>query len=233
MRRARELRRRTIEPCRPLHRVIQDGAWSGEPCFIIGGGPSLIGFDFERLRGRGRIIAINRAYEFCQFADALFYMDDLFYKTCYRDPGKRRLWDAFAGYKVQLYLQGRCHPDAHAVRAAGRMGLSASLAGGIFHGNNSGIGAVNLAVCLKADPIYLLGFDFKFQGPVSHFHGGYGAPQHERTYLAFARDFAHLARLTTQAGIMIINLNPQSALRAFPFMTIDNALGSGQGRANG
>ena len=45
-----------------LHEVLPDKAWEGKPCFIIGGGPSLEGFDWNRLKGK-RTIGINRAFE--------------------------------------------------------------------------------------------------------------------------------------------------------------------------
>ena len=51
-----------------------DGSWAGRRCFIIGGGPSLKGFDFERLRGE-RVIAINKAFYDVPFADIVFGMD--------------------------------------------------------------------------------------------------------------------------------------------------------------
>lgn len=36
-------------------------AWDGETCFILGGGASLAGFEAARLRGRGRVVALNNA----------------------------------------------------------------------------------------------------------------------------------------------------------------------------
>ena len=42
---------------------LREGQWTGHPCFIIGGGPSLKGFDFNLLEGR-KTIGINRAFEF-------------------------------------------------------------------------------------------------------------------------------------------------------------------------
>lgn len=48
--------------------------WPGETCFIVCGGPSLRGFDFERLRGR-RVIAVNSSVFAVPFADALVFGD--------------------------------------------------------------------------------------------------------------------------------------------------------------
>ena len=57
--------------------ILPDGSWSGRRCFIVGGGPSLKGFDFERLRGE-RVIAINKAFYDVPFADIVFAMDSPF-----------------------------------------------------------------------------------------------------------------------------------------------------------
>lgn len=220
-------RRRQTTPHNPLHAALADGAWAGEPCFIIGGGPSLTGFDFERLRGKGRVIAINRAYEFCNFADVLFYMDNRFYQLSHKDPGRLALWHSFAGAKVFLNIMGRKYDDTYSVRTIGRIGLSNSIKTGIYHGNNSGVGAINLAYALRADPIYLLGFDCKFRGKQSHFHGGYGVSQHEGTTRSFVRDFERLNRFLVRTRARVFNLSPDSALKIFPFKSVDEVLHDG------
>jgi hypothetical protein len=218
-----EAARRVVDPYNPAHAVLADGAWRGETCFILGGGPSLIGFDFERLRGRGRVIAINRAFEYAPFADILFFMDLKFYKMCHEDPARLAKWEAFKGYKIFLNLMGRKVEDCYSVRSLGRHGISGSLKAGIYHGNNSGTGALGLALCMGARPIYLLGYDMRHEGGRSHFHDGYGAPQPERVAQSFIRDFERAFKpLKGRGGI--INLNPRSGLRMFPFSTIDEVL---------
>ena len=225
---------RKIRPYRPFWEVVPDGAWAGERCFIIGGGPSLAGFDFERLRGKGRIIAINAAYLHVPFADILFFMDGsktTFYGLAHSDklePGCLEKWNEFQGHKVFLNLMGRKFEDVHSVRSAGRIGLSNSMRRGIYHGNNSGVGAVGLAVCLGANPIYLLGIDCKFSGGKTHYHSGYPATMPESVFKSFTRDFERMNRFLKRTRFKVINLNPQSGLRCFPFSTIDEVLGNGK-----
>src|SRR3972149_821520 len=147
----RASRERARNPHRPFWEVMPDGAWRGERCFIIGGGPSLAGFDFERLRGQGRIIAVNKAYLDAPFADILFFMDGsttTFYGLVQNGrlaPGCLEKWNEFKGYKVFLNILGRKLDDVYSIRGAGRTGLSNSLRKGIYHGNNSGVGAIGLA----------------------------------------------------------------------------------------
>jgi len=220
-----------IYPYRPLYEVLPDGAWANERCFIIGGGPSLEGFDFSRLDGAGRIIAINRAFEYAPFADVVFFMDQRFYKMVHDGafgPEAKKKWDEFRGYRVFLNIMGRRYDDVYSVRSLGRVGLSNSLAKGIYHGNNSGVGAVGLAVCLGANPIYLLGFDFKFKNGKSHFHPGYRPSAGEGVFRSFVRDFERMARFIVRTRFRVVNLNPDSALRCFPFSTIDEVLGDGR-----
>ena len=219
-----------IHPHRPFSEVMPDGAWAGERCFIIGGGPSLEGFDFERLRGQGKIIAINKAFLDVPFADILFFMDgsnNTFYGLLKRGrltPDALQKWGEFQGYKVFLNLIGRRFDDVYSVRSLGRVGISNSVGRGIYHGNNSGTAAVGLAVSLKTNPIYLLGIDCKFKNGKSHYHGGYPNRMGEGAFKDFIRDFIRLNRILSRTNYKVINLNPNSGLRCFPFSTIDEVL---------
>jgi hypothetical protein len=215
--------KRIVHPHNPFASVMPDGAWSGQPCFIIGGGPSLIGFDFERLRGRGHVIAINRAFEYAPWADILFFMDNKFYKICHEGERYAK-WLAFKGLRVFLDLMGRKYDDCYHIRSLGRVGLSTSFSKGLYHGNNSGVGALNLALVLRARPIYLLGYDMHFEHGRSHFHSGYGVTAREQTARGFVRDFERMAKFMKDERAAIINLNPRSGLRMFRFGNVDEVL---------
>lgn len=222
--------KRTAHPHNPYSAVMADGAWRDEPCFIIAGGPSLAGFDFERLRGKGRIIAINRAFEYAPWADILFFMDNKFYRLCH-DGERYARWLEFKGQRVFLDLMGRKYEDCYHVRSLGRVGLSKSIGQGLYHGNNSGVGALNLALVLKANPIYLLGYDMRFsQDGKSHFHSGYGPGAKEQTVKSFVRDFERMAKFMGDERRHIVNLNPHSGLRIFRFGNIDEVLNAGASR---
>jgi len=195
-----------------------DGEWMDEPCFIIGGGPSLIGFDFERLRGYGRIIAINRAYEFIPFADIHFFMDRSYYKRIQGEAA----WQAFQGRKIYLNKSSPGILDKIILlHPLGRTGLSKSIAAGIYHGNNSGAAAIGLAYALGANPIYLLGYDCKRIPEHSYFHSGYGKRISDFVLARWVKYFNAMAPLLQANGTQVINLNPDSAIRCFPFSTMD------------
>jgi len=224
--------KRVVHPHNPASAVIPDGAWRDEPCFVVAGGPSLTGFDFERLRGHGKVIAINRAFEFIPWADILFFMDNKFYKMCHEGERYAK-WLEFKGRKVFLDLMGRKYDDCYHVRSLGRVGMSRSLTSGLYHGNNSGVGALNLALVLRANPIYLMGYDMRFEGGRSHFHGGYGPRASEQTVRGFVRDFERMAKFMKEERKTIWNLNPRSGLRIFRFSTIDEVLNGPTGQGVG
>ena len=213
---------------KPLINILSDNAWRGETCFLIGGGPSLRGFDFERLRGRGRIIAINKAFMDAPFADMMFSMDHRFYKWL-RIGIRRNMDDAkeqfanFAGIKCWVDIDNAHYDDIYFVVGKRGAEMAVSIADGIPPGNNSGYAAIQLAMCLGCDPIYLLGYDMSHDAGVSHYHGGYPIAQREITVVRFRHKFESVAqRILKRTNVY--NLNPDSALRCFPFANIDDVL---------
>lgn len=221
-------------PDNPFYEVLPDNSWKGQRCFIIGGGPSLRGFDFERLKGE-RVIAINAAFKFAMFADILFFMDKAnFYKPLIdgrmNDGGIKKAWNEFKGHKVFLdLLQKRQIPDCYQLYANSALeeGLTHTMKKGLIHGNNSGHGALNLAYCLGANPIYLLGYDFYFVGPKKqrgHFHKIYKHELSESSFKNFIKFFLKSSKILRRLGVKVYNCNPKSHLRYFEFANIDEVL---------
>jgi hypothetical protein len=150
----------------------------GRPCFVIGGGPSLRGFDFELLRGE-LSIGVNRAFEFFT-PTILLAIDARFYRWVYEgkygEEALRKL-AAFKGIKVGVRMSAAHVPGVVEIKSLGARGPIVPVEQGIYHGNNSGYSAVALALALGADPVYVLGIDLRYAGPedakVSHFHDGH------------------------------------------------------------
>jgi hypothetical protein len=199
---------------------IQDGAWKGQRCFLIGGGPSLSGFDFSLLKGE-RVIAINRAFEQCPDADIFFSMDNRLYRWILNgDISKEmtRKWREFRGIKVFVDILNYPYgADVSYIFALGSEGYPSSLQTGIYHSNNSGYGALQIALLLKANPIYLLGYDMNDTGR-THYHSGYPLRISLARMGSFRDGFKRLAPLIKQKGTSeVLNLNPASGLRCFAF----------------
>jgi hypothetical protein len=221
--------RNVEQPVISLSNRLPDGAWRGQRCFIVGGGPSLKGFDFSRLRGE-RVIAVNKAFYDVPFADIMFAMDrpllDLIMQGKLGE-NYRAAFESFRGAKLWLDLSGYAYPAGiYSIRSAGEIGWTKSLAEGLFHGQNSGYGALNLALVLGADPIYLLGYDCA-RGPSGekNYHDGYPTGSSPDAMNIFLKAFeAGAEMLKAISHSRIVNLNRNSALKCFEFGDVDDVL---------
>ena len=145
---------------------------------------------------------------------------------------EERIKAEFAGVKVWLDLSNYSYPaDVCSIPSAGEIGWTKSCKEGLYHGQNSGYGALNLAMVLGADPIYLLGYDCA-KGPdgEKNYHGGYPTASNPAALEKFKEAFKAGAKMLRPGRHHIYNLNPDSALRCFPMMDIAAICGIGKGR---
>lgn len=203
---------------------LEDGAWAGKACLVLGGGlsllPSLARYLF---RARGfRAIAVNRSYRLLAGLHAdqplVFSMDAGFWKKadCEFDGVRWRV--AGAGcplVHLRVFNQKMPSGPTHYVDAIGddhrAPAWGTSLATGIGSGWHSGFGAVNLADVLGADPIYLLGFDYSG----GWWHEGYEhGPRPDDVQARFVQAFE---AVRDQVRARVVNCNPESLLRCFEF----------------
>lgn len=197
-------------------------SWIGKRCFIIGGGPSLIGFDFKQLDGE-LTIAVNRAFEYLD-PSILFFMDN---ETYYQDVLNGTFGDEAADkfmtsqcMKISLNIYGVDYGHGvYSIPLSKTMHLTSDIKEGLYHGGNSGFAALNLAIVLGAKKIYLLGFDMKGDGSGKqvHFHSGYRQKQSDKVYKVFNRSFVDASPRIRALGVDVINLNPDSDLKCFEF----------------
>jgi len=188
-------------PCMTL-KDLKPGAWEGERCFLVGGGPSLRDFDWSLLEGE-LTIGINRAVE--SFIPTIAYARD--------EPFAR--WLRRGMFGASAIERWKEHPCA----VLFGQHTSDLLYECEKKSNNSGLGALRLAVALGASEIYLLGFDMGGHAgeKQEHFHEGYPATQQEVVYgKLFIPAFESYAREAKRAA-KIVNLNPDSRLRCFDF----------------
>lgn len=194
--------------------------WDGDTVFVLGGGPSLTGFDARCLSGR-RVIAVNCAFRLGQF-DVMFYGDPQ-----WPDKYGKGL-DEFGGLKVTVREEHQNRRDVRVVFRDGHsMGLSKSP--GKLHWNlSSGACAINLATLLGAGKIILLGFDMKQQGGRDHFHRDYfhadGTHAAMAKYETMLIRFPSIAADLTKMSIPCLNACPDSAIECFPKCTIEESL---------
>lgn len=193
--------------------------WEHETCFILGGGPSLRGFDAGVLAGRGRVIAINNAYLLAPWADVLFYCDRSWWQA-HRAEALR----VFRGrYRVSI---GTSEDGTLLLRSTGVEGLERR-PDSLKHGGNSGYLAIGLAYHFGASRIVLLGYDMHTNGTETHWHPGHPNWTPESQAKALAGYVPHFASLVTPlkaAGVEILNATPGSALMCFPFAPLAEIL---------
>lgn len=202
--------------------VMRDGAWAGHRAFVVGGGASLKNFDWELLKGE-LTIGINRAFE--KFDAGIMYSNDLrmwaYYEHGQLGEEARERYRSYKGNRVWSVMgNGFILPEeAYGIRrpAGGRL-YSVGTVRELGAANNSGYGALNLALALGADPVYLLGYDMEGdgQGGQRWWHDGYPEHQPEAVYMRMITHFNQFAKQIR--GRRVVNLNPRSRLNCFAKM---------------
>jgi hypothetical protein len=192
--------------------------WKGEEAFIIGGGPSLRGFDWSLLIDE-HTVGCNNAFrlgpEVCKivvFCDKKFILGEQgrpregFYDMLSVFPNSVITNDTQLRYRPEkwiLWMQRRpvgLHHDA--------LGYNA----------NTGAAAINVAILLGATTIYLLGFDMHLdpqRRPNWHDHQ-IDKPS-EEVYVRMLAAFGHVSKDLRQKfpGYTVINVTDDSDLQIF------------------
>jgi len=197
-----------------------------EPVYIVGGGPSLKGFDFSRIRGAGYLLGCNKSAWWAG-CDGLFTLDQHFARMHRKDIAD------FVSYGRDAWLAMPVNDDRHdpipgahyVIRDRGK-GLSDDPR--YIYGVNSGFGALGLAYMMQAPSIALLGLDMQYgKDGSTHAHEGYSwhNPKAHRWMCRFwSKAFDQAAQQCAAAGIEVINyVGPQgSAITAFPTAPLDD-----------
>ncbi len=202
----------------PIPRIFE-----GQAVALVAGGPSLRGFDWERLRGYP-VVAINRALEVLPFAHVLWWSDSRFWRqnraaieahgaiwkaTCQINYHES---DAVPGFVKQYRFTGHSgfDPEPKNLRS----------------GNNSAYAVLHLLAHLGAKRIVMLGVDMRHgPGGKSHFHEGHGLLHQEATMTNLMVPFFQtLAAPLAERGIEVINASEQSALTTWPRCSIEEGL---------
>ena len=159
-----------------------------EICFVIGGGPSLNGFDFSQLNGFDTI-AVNKAAEYIHnpthfittdysyFIKASLPISELTQKcsNTYFVANMSHDYMEYQNGKVVDTRRNFVYEDLYqytgVIESYNKIGFGSSLSE-FSHGENSGHCGIQLALLLGYKKIYLLGFDLNSDGQ-THFHQSY------------------------------------------------------------
>ena len=185
------------------------GIGIGKSCLIIGGGNSVLDFDFSQVPDDLTIIGLNDNKPDDITLDLIICFD-----LCSHDPmTEKGLWDhcPVAGYRLKRHPRMTYYfTDSEMYPAAQH--------------ENIGLKALCLARRLLCfDHIYLVGFDFYTVNGVSHFCGD--EVGHKKKYMDDAHLRGHINRLSSMPEQFekiahwdgIYNCNRESALTIFPY----------------
>lgn len=211
---------------------LTPGQWAYKPIVIIGGGPSLKAFKWERLKewqGKGGYsLGLNMA--FIHNPTANLVLDWRLLEKLDEDLR----WMQYRGHKLWLAYEPERRYLPHAMADLQKLQYSADwprhLSDGIYRGTNAGVAGLCLAYLLGCDPIYLLGFDLTGNptGRTMNWHEEYhrhGWAGNVHAYNNYAEDFARIAPMVKDRTI--INLNPKSRLDLWPRHIPDTLFGEG------
>ena len=192
-------------------------AWKDEPCFIVGAGPSLKGFDFELLNGT-HSIGINHVIEDYDGFEWFLFLDKRFLE--------RNSYD-MSNYKGRVFasnMTGLIPSDSVTIFKTNNKGPCERIEDGLYGSYQSGLCAVNLALISGADPIYLIGLDcgggtpenYHYRADYSGRAGGNRERQEvvHKKYIGTARHFNKFERYKG-AKDRVINLSKESNIEIF------------------
>lgn len=191
----------------------------GQDVFIIGGGPSLIDFDFNKLRGK-TVIALNNSFKrLNDIACAVYWTDNDWASSNYNHLMEFNGLHFSARFHAEKAINENVKGFANAclLNKVNDYGFTMDI--NSVCGNNSGAQALNFIVNLKPYRVFLLGYDMNpsAQGK-THWHEGYDQPA--SLYAAAYRDLFipsinSMAPFIHQLGVDVINCNEDSKLTCF------------------
>jgi len=207
-----------------------------QTCFILGGGPSLQGFNYSLIKDF-TVIGTNRAFEFFPETTYNYIMDFSFYRAIIQGQHKigdnlqtYQKWCAYRGTKVLAEPSSKEGSIDASIRQIKRLpynAISFDVSKGITTGNNSGFGAMMLAVALGFKIIGLLGFDMKLDKEKTNYHRGYPRSTVNRIQAnlnAFKGVFNTVAPALKAQKIHVFNLFRGSELTCFPKLELEEFL---------
>ena len=193
-----------------------DPIFLGDTIYIVGGGTSLKGFNFDLLKDK-TVIAVNKAFLHLPFAQVLYWSDTRFFEWYGKEIGE------FSGIKVTCRPQPK-RGDVINLLNTGKTGLE-TMSYGLRDGGNSGYAAINLAYHLGAKKIVLLGFDMQTNGKETHWHEGYSSTADTGTMeRLMIPNFDSLVEPLEKRKVKVYNASPISKLTCFDKISIEEAL---------
>lgn len=198
-----------------------------KPVVIVGGGPSLVDFDFSLLdNDKFFVVALNYAYKRVR-PDWLHFADMVMFDKHWREIVLLECPKSTCAHVDENdMVSAKSYWDAVGVRYFPNFTRNADLDMGDNNhvcGSNSGHQALNIVAKYGAKEVYLLGFDMQSVAGKAEWHDVYHAdniqtPKSLDDQAAIWREkFATTIPFLEQHNIKVYNSTPNSALKCFEF----------------
>lgn len=201
--------------------------WNGLPCVIVASGPSVATVNLELTRGKAKVVVINNNWEKAPWADLLYACDFSWWN---KHKSKIKFSGLFVSQDKQAH---KAFPDIHLIECKrekhndGKLLLDEYGIVGFGTGGCGGFQALNFVAQLGANPIILAGYDMRIDLGV-HWHGkhnGLGNPS-KHNVKKWRENIDGVAPVLAGLGIRVINVSEVSLLKAYPKMSLGDALAS-------
>jgi len=206
-----------------MKQIIAAPYWSDKPVILVGGGPSLRGFDFNRLlEFDAWLVGVNESIFCLPRCDAGVSVDRVFVEQRFD-----RLREKIAGGMELIIGTGSkvSQPiDATIVTRVLTNKLSDDPSKVVTCGT-SGYGALNVAYLKRAKHVLLLGYDYSADG--SHHHADYPwhkPPKRADCWGFWAKFYDSTVPQLQAAGVDVFNASPKSMIKVFGRGTIEDGL---------
>lgn len=175
------------------------------------------------------VIGINAAFLIGNWIDAVFFGDGKFFHKYMKELRQ------FHGLKICCTSSAaRCDWVKYLQRDGRKPYGITSLPSKVSWNQNSGSAAISVAVHSGAKRIFLLGFDMKLgAGSSQHWHtlykdmrkiNGNNRLQNRLPFARHLKGFPMIAEDAKRKGVEIFNVCPNSAITAFPKVTLNEVL---------
>jgi hypothetical protein len=191
--------------------------WQGQSCVIVCGGPSLSGFDFDRLRGRN-IIAINSSFRAVPFAQYLVFGDGRWWMWNRPDAVNK-----FGGTRICLAIEIN-DVAVKKLRKAKPPGLSHNPEEATMQ-RTSTTAAINVALHLGVSEIILAGLDLKAAPDgKTHHHEPHAERSREGCWDQHLVELEGTVLPLKAAGISVVNASLESRAPFWPKRRLEDIL---------
>lgn len=203
--------------------------WENKPCYIVGGGWSLKGFNISLLEGKN-IIGINNAFKLADYISFCWFGDFQWYGWNLADITMRRLKSPSLTSFVSCHHKFENHPFIYHVERTGGAGINRKQ-NKVYWNYCSGLSAINFAYHLGSNLIILLGFDMK-PNPSSPLSNNWHEEHQVKLrkainpYTSYLRTVEPIRRDADELGITILNVTKDSGIPndVFKWISIEEAI---------